>query len=114
MKTRPPSNQRRPRKAGPGPEKHLLRLYVAGATARSQRAIIRARQLCESELKGNYELEVIDIYQRPNLAREGQILATPTLVRRFPEPVRRLIGNLADIGGFFTGLDLNTPAKKAQ
>ena len=111
MKPRLPPSKRKPRKAGPGPEKYLLRLYVAGATARSQRAIVRARQLCESELKGNYELEVIDIYQRPILARDGQILATPTLVRRFPAPVRRLIGNLADIDGFFIGLDLNTPTK---
>jgi circadian clock protein KaiB len=88
--------------------KHLLRLYVAGATERSRQAILRARQLCETELKGQYDLEVIDVYQQPILAREGQIVATPTLVRDFPRPVRRLIGNLANTDGLFVGLDLAT------
>ena len=88
--------------------KHLLRLYVAGATERSRQAILRARQLCETELKGQYDLEVIDVYQQPILAREGQIVATPTLVRDFPRPVRRLIGNLANTAGLFVGLDLAT------
>ena len=85
---------------------YSLRLYVAGATARSQQAILRARELCEAELGGDYELEVIDIYQQPLLAREGQILATPTLVKAYPLPVRRLIGNLSNTVGFFAGLDL--------
>jgi circadian clock protein KaiB len=88
--------------------KYVLRLYVAGATERSHRAVLRARQLCETELKGNCELEVIDVYQQPILAREGQIIATPTLVREFPKPVRRLIGNLANTTGLFVGLDLDT------
>lgn len=88
--------------------KHILRLYVAGATDRSRHAIMRARQLCETELKGNYELEVIDVYQQPILARDGQIVATPTLVREFPKPVRRLIGNLAQTTGLFVGLALDT------
>jgi len=87
---------------------HILRLYVAGATVRSQQAILRARGLCEAELDGNYELEVIDIYQQPLMAREGQILATPTLVKTYPLPVRRLIGNLSNTVGFFAGLDLTT------
>lgn len=91
--------------------KHLLRLYVAGATDRSRLAVLRARQLCEAELKDNYELEVIDVYQQPILARDGQIVATPTLVREFPKPVRRLIGNLADTTGLFVGLELNTKGK---
>lgn len=86
---------------------------MAGATARSQQAILRARQLCEAELGGNYELVVIDIYQQPILAREGQILATPTLVREFPKPVRRFIGNLADTTGLFVGLDLITRGNAA-
>lgn len=84
--------------------KHVLRLYVAGATDRSRRAILRARKMCEAELKDNYELEVIDVYQQPILARDGQIVATPTLVREFPRPVRRLIGNLAKTAGLFVGL----------
>jgi len=90
--------------------KCLLRLYVAGATDRSRQAILRARQLCETECGGNCELEVIDIYQQPILARDGQIVATPTLVKELPLPVRRLIGNLANATGLFVGLDLKTKA----
>jgi len=91
--------------------KHILRLYVAGATDRSRQAVLRARQLCEAELKDNYLLEVIDVYQQPILARDGQIVATPTLVRDFPRPVRRFIGNLANITGLFVGLELDTKGK---
>ena len=91
--------------------KYVLRLYVAGATDRSRQAILRARQLCETQLKDNFELEVIDVYQQPILARDGQIIATPTLVREFPRPVRRLIGNLANTNGLFVGLDLDTKSK---
>jgi circadian clock protein KaiB len=87
---------------------YVLRLYVAGATDRSRQAIRRARQLCAAELSGNCELEVIDVYQQPILARDGQIVATPTLVREFPRPVRRLIGNLSNTTGLFVGLDLET------
>ena len=94
--------------------KHVLRLYVAGATERSRRAVVRARQLCESELNGNFELEVIDVYQQPILARNGQIVATPTLVREFPRPVRRLIGNLSNTTGLFVGLDLATKGRAAR
>ena len=105
-KTAPPAARvAKPVKAS---AKYILRLYVAGATARSQQAILRARELCETELNGEYELEVIDIYQQPILARDGQILATPTLVRELPAPVRRLIGNLANSAGFFAGLNLKT------
>jgi circadian clock protein KaiB len=88
--------------------KYVLRLYVAGATYRSRQALLRVRQLCEAELKDSYELEVIDIYQQPILARDGQILATPTLVREFPRPARRFIGSLANTTGLFIGLDLVT------
>lgn len=97
----------------PSTGKHILRLYVAGATERSRRAILRARQLCEDELTGNFELEVIDVYQQPILARQGQIVATPTLVREFPRPVRRLIGNLSDSAALFAGLDLSSKCKVA-
>jgi circadian clock protein KaiB len=91
--------------------KNVLRLYVAGATDRSRQAVLRTRQLCEDEFKGNFELEVIDVYQQPILARDGQIIATPTLVRQFPRPVRRLIGNLSNTVGLFVGLDLETKDK---
>jgi circadian clock protein KaiB len=89
---------------------YVLRLYVAGATDRSRQAVLRARQFCESELNGNFDLEVIDIFQQPILARDGQIIATPTLVREFPRPVLRLIGNLSNTSGRFLGLDLRTRA----
>ncbi len=91
--------------------KHILRLYVAGATDRSRRAILRARRLCETEFLGNFELEVIDVYQQPILARDGQIVATPTLVREFPKPVRRLIGNLSNSSGVFVGLDVRAKGR---
>jgi circadian clock protein KaiB len=96
--------------AAPG-RKYVLRLYVAGATNRSRHAVLRARELCESEFGGNFELEVIDVYQQPILARDGQIVATPTLVREFPLPVRRLIGNLSNTAELFVGLDLGTRGK---
>ena len=94
--------------------KHTLRLYVAGATDRSRQAILRARQLCETELNGHYDLEVIDVYQQPILARDGQIVATPTLVRDFPRPVRRLIGNLSNAPHLFVGLDLDTKSRAGR
>jgi circadian clock protein KaiB len=93
--------------------KYVLRLYVAGATARSRQALLRVRQLCEAELKDNYELEVIDVYQQPILARDGQIVATPTLVKELPLPVRRLIGNLANITRLFVGMNLDTKGNTA-
>ena len=86
--------------------KYVLRLFVAGATARSHQAVLRVRQLCEAELKDNYELEVIDIYQQPSLARDNQIVATPTLIKKLPPPVRRFIGNLLNTTGLFVELDL--------
>jgi circadian clock protein KaiB len=87
-------------------EKHILRLFVAGATTRSRQAILRVRELCETELKGGCDLEVIDIYQQPALARANQIVATPTLIIEFPPPLRRFIGNLTNITGLFVELDL--------
>ena len=86
----------------------VLRLYVAGATDRSRQAILRARRLCESELGPNFELQVIDVYQQPILARDGQIVATPTLVKEFPLPVRRFIGALEDTARIVVGLDLQS------
>ena len=87
-------------------DKHVLRLFVAGATTRSRQAIQRVRQLCETELKGGCDLEVIDIYQQPALARKNQILATPTLIIKFPPPLRRFIGNLTNITGLLVDLEL--------
>ena len=93
--------------------KFVLRLFVAGATARSCQAVLRVRQLCEAELKDNCELEVIDIYQQPELARANQIVATPTLIKAFPRPVRRFIGNLLNTTGLFAELDLTPKVKVA-
>jgi circadian clock protein KaiB len=93
--------------------KYVLRLFVAGATARSRQAVLRVRQLCEAELKDNCTLEVIDIYQQPSLARDNQIVATPTLIKEFPRPVRRFIGNLLNIADLFVELDLITKGKVA-
>ena len=86
-------------------DKFVLRLFVAGATDKSRQAVLRVRQLCEA-LKGRCKLEVIDIYQQPALARINQIVATPTLIVEFPPPLRRFIGNLANITGLFVELDL--------
>jgi circadian clock protein KaiB len=87
---------------------YVLRLYVAGATDRSRQAILRARHLCETELGGDFDLEVIDVYQQPILARDGQIIATPTLVKELPPPVRRFIGDLSKVTGLFVGLDVDS------
>ena len=92
-------------------DKFVLRLFVAGATARSRQAVLSVRQLCEAELKDNCKLEVIDIYQQPKLARANQIVATPTLIVEFPTPLRRFIGSLANITGLFVELDLITKGK---
>ena len=92
-------------------DKYVLRLFVAGATARSRQAVLRVRQLCEAELKNGCDLKVIDIYQQPELARANQIVATPTLVMEFPKPVRRFIGNLSNTTGLFIELDLTINGK---
>jgi circadian clock protein KaiB len=93
--------------------KYFFRLYVAGATTRSRQALRRVYQLCEAEMKDNYELEVIDVYQQPELARDNQIVATPTLVKEVPLPTRRFIGNLLNITHLFVGLDLIPEGKIA-
>jgi circadian clock protein KaiB len=87
-------------------EKYLLRLYVAGLTARSTRAIENIRRVCAQYLEGRYELEVIDLHQDPHLAKEDKILAAPTLVKSLPPPLRRIIGDLSDEDRVLVGLDL--------
>jgi circadian clock protein KaiB len=82
-------------------EKYVLRLFVAGATARSRQAIMHVRALCATSLKGRVKLEVMDIYQQPGLAHENQIVATPALIIVRPLPVRRFIGNLTTIADLF-------------
>jgi circadian clock protein KaiB len=92
--------------AAAGEQSYVLRLYVAGATPRSQQAIANLTQICETQLQGRYTLEVVDIYQRPQLAADEQILAAPTLVRLLPEPVARVVGDLSDKTRVLVGLDL--------
>lgn len=85
---------------------HLaLRLYVAGSSARSTRAIQNAKEICETHFKDRYTLEVIDIFQQPALAREDAVLAVPVLIRRQPRPVRRFLGDLSDRARVVSGLD---------
>ncbi len=93
--------------------KYILRLFVAGATTRSNQAVVRVQALCEAELKGRCTLEVIDIYQQPAMARANQIVATPTLIKEFPRPVSRFIGNLTNLSGLFAELDLIAKDKVA-
>jgi circadian clock protein KaiB len=83
-----------------------LRLYVAGATAKSVAALANLRRLCETHLAGRYEIEVIDLLVSPKLAAGDQILAVPTLVRKFPEPIRKIIGDLSDAERVLVGLDV--------
>jgi circadian clock protein KaiB len=86
--------------------KYVLKLYVTGQTPRSQRAIANLRRLCEEELEGAYEMMVIDVLERPQLAEDEKILATPTLVKELPMPMRRIIGDLSDSEKVLLGLDL--------
>jgi circadian clock protein KaiB len=83
-----------------------LRLYVAGQTPKSILALANLRQICEAHLQGRYEIEVIDLLQHPQLARGDQILALPTLVRRLPEPIKKIIGDLSNTERVLVGLDL--------
>ena len=93
----------------PAAPRYVLRLYVTGSTPRSARAVENMRRICEVHLAGRYDLEVIDIYQRPEAAREAQLIAAPTLVRLLPEPLRRVIGDLSDQDRVLHGLDLLPP-----
>jgi circadian clock protein KaiB len=87
-------------------QRYTLRLYVAGVTPRSQEAIRTVKALCEEHLAGRYELEVVDIYQQPTLAKDEQIIAAPTLIKRLPPPLRKIIGSMADEEKVLVGLDL--------
>jgi circadian clock protein KaiB len=96
-----------PKKTSARPSRQcVFRLFVAGASARSQQIILSVRQLCDDKLKNSYTLEVIDIYQQPALLREYQIIATPTLIKDAPLPISRYLGSLAIITGISTELDL--------
>lgn len=86
--------------------KYVLRLYVTGTTGKSVRAIQNVRRICEEHLQGRYDLEVVDIYKNLPLARGDQIIAAPTLIKRIPAPLRRLIGDMSDEQRVLIGLDI--------
>lgn len=94
------------RKAAAAEFEWELRLYVAGQTARSIAALNNLKQLCETHLQGRYRIEVIDLLVNPQLSREDQILAVPTLVRKLPEPMRKIIGDLSSSERVLVGLQL--------
>jgi circadian clock protein KaiB len=85
---------------------YVLRLYVAGQSPNSVRAIANLNKICEENLLGRYTLEVIDLYQHPQLAKGEQIVAVPTLIRKLPPPLRRIIGDLSDTEKVLVGLDI--------
>ncbi len=93
-------------------QRYVLRLFVSGATLRSTHAIANIREICDSELAGRYELEVIDIYQQPELATQDQVVAVPTLIRTLPAPIRRLIGDLSEKDKVLVGLNLRPRTRK--
>jgi circadian clock protein KaiB len=97
----------------PATAKHVLRLYVTGVTGKSVRAIQNVRRICDEHLKGAYELEVVDLYKNLPLARGDQIIAAPTLIKRLPLPLRRLIGDMSDEARVLVGLDLRPKREPA-
>ncbi len=117
-----PASKKTPKKAtdatssealeAPPREKYVLRLFVTGMTSRSTRAIKNLKRICEEYLKNRYELEVIDIYQQPEKAREGELIAAPTLIKQLPEPLRKLIGDMSDTERVLVGLNITPKAKK--
>jgi circadian clock protein KaiB len=87
-------------------DKWILRLYVAGHTPKSISAFENLKRICEEQLKNRYSIEVIDLLENPHLGKEEQILAIPTLIRKLPEPVRKIIGDLSDTEHLLVGLDI--------
>ena len=92
--------------SGLSKDKYILRLYITGATSRSVLAITNLKKICEEYLEGRYELEVIDLYQKPRLAKDEQIIAAPTLIKKLPLPFRRIIGDMSNKEKVLLGLDL--------
>jgi len=101
-----PLSEQAPLLPSPGGENFRLRLYVAGQTPKSVLAFRNLKLICEEHLQGRYEIEIIDLMQNPQLAQGDQILAVPTLVRRLPEPIKKIIGDLSNTDRVLVGLDL--------
>ncbi|NWJ48384.1 MAG: thiol-disulfide isomerase [Chloroflexi bacterium] len=97
-------------------EHYILRLFVTGTTPKSAQAIQNIQRICEEHLQGRYKLEVIDIYQQPEKAKEAQIVAVPTLIKQLPLPLRKVVGNLSDVERVVAGLGLQmeNPGNKPQ
>lgn len=89
-------------------ETYVLRLFVAGITPKSEKAIRSVKEICEEHLRGRYELEIVDIYQQPEALRQEQVVVAPTLVKKLPLPLRRLIGDMANKEKVLVGLDLRS------
>lgn len=107
-KTQPKSAAKKPAR----PDIWSLRLYVAGQTSKSLAAFANLKQLCEQHLTGRYQIEIIDLVKHPQRAQTDQIMAMPTLVRKLPEPIKRLIGDLSNQERVLFGLDLQGPPKE--
>ena len=103
---RTPGNGHQPRATSADLNRWNLRLYVAGQTPRSLTALKNLKDICEEYLKGQYHIEVIDLMENPTLARGDQILAVPTLVRKLPQPIRKIIGDLSNTERVLVGLDI--------
>lgn len=91
-------------------EHYVLRLYIAGTTPASSRSVENLRAICEQHLSGRYELVVVDVFQQPMLAKDEQIIAVPTLIKKLPAPLRRIVGDLSDEHRVLVGLDLKPKA----
>lgn len=89
-----------------GLERYVLRLYIAGTTPASSKSVENLRAICEEHLKGRYELMIIDVFQQPTLAKDAQIIAVPTLIKKLPAPLRRIVGDLSNEHRVLVGLDL--------
>ncbi|MEJ0070864.1 MAG: circadian clock KaiB family protein [Pseudomonadota bacterium] len=104
MDVDPPSGS--PATADSAGPKYVLRLFVSGSTTRSLAAIENIRRICDEHLKDRYELDVVDVYQQPELAKTEQIIAAPTLLKKLPEPLRRIVGDLSDTPRVLVGLSI--------
>lgn len=106
MSGKPKRQSRTPRQDRADGDFFELRLYIAGQTSRSLAALGNLKRICEEHLQGRYRIEVIDLLEHPQLARGDQIIAVPTLVRKLPPPIRKLVGDLSDTESALVGLDL--------
>jgi circadian clock protein KaiB len=115
-KIKPPAKRGKPNiksaaKKNSAPDIWNLRLYVAGQTPKSLTAFANLKKLCEEHLAGRYKIEIVDLTKQPQLAQNDQILALPTLVRKLPEPIKRVIGDLSNLERVMVGLDLRAGGK---